>query len=347
MVLCLWDESEFAWKAESWVSISEKEITGTINQCGQYAFLHKDKAPIVPGPVIIGEKLPGVGQELRGTLPAGISARVEFFPAMIVPGQTAEARFTIDTPTAISSGTPIQADVYENYNLLTGSNLSYTPYTGDLTIFNYGDGGKVGNDGVMRYRAQTVFNVGNNSQVQMGQIQQGTIKLNMMLFRSQLPVVIGPEGGTATGEGGAEIVIPAGAVSAESPVAVTLKKIDPADHVLSAAISLPTGFEAIAGMDLSLGGNRLTQPAVVSLPLSEEQVNAIPGEAQLFIVKLEKLEAELCWIWKGRAVIEGERIKSLIETGNTLPFPGVKEGGIYIFLRAIVAGGVYKRGSQS
>jgi hypothetical protein len=144
-------------------------------------------------------------------------------------------------------------------------------------------------------------------------------------------MVVGVDGGTVSGDGGAEITIDADSV--DSPVAVTIQKADLTE--ISSKVPMPSGFEKIGALDLSLGGARLLKPASISLLLTQEQLNSIPQDAQLFVVKLEKIDVELSWVLQCQGIVEASRIKSFIDTGSSPPFTGVKQGGTYLFLQAL------------
>jgi RHS repeat-associated protein len=322
LILGYWDDFSFQWKAVSGVAASPQELSASLDKTGFYAFLIKDITPVSPPQPIIGQPIAGVPQ---GTIPGAdqISASLAFTPTAIYPGDTASAELTITSVTPFSSGVPVQADISENYELLTGSKAVFAPYTADLTAYNYGTG-----------TTTVVFNVSPNSRISIKELKIGTIKTDMIRYTAGTTgVVVGPDGGIVSGDGGSEISFPAGAVA--NPTAVTIKKIEAAE--ITAA--LPAGFELIGAIDLSLSGTSLLKPAVLSLQLTQEQMDNLPTEAQLIAVHLEKLDALLSmnWILKSQAAVETQasRISTFIDPGAGLPFPGVTQGGTYLFLRAL------------
>ncbi|NIN34178.1 MAG: hypothetical protein GTO60_03360, partial [Gammaproteobacteria bacterium] len=315
-ILALWDETGYKWKAVSTVSVSPEDISGTIEKKGQYAFLIKDTAPAAPPQPVLGEPLPAVAQ---GSVPNTITTNLNFNPEVIYPGDRSQAVLTITSAEAIASGTPVQAKISENYELLSGSTAAFIPYTADLTAYNYGTA-----------FSKVEFHVSPNSKITLSELKIGTIQSDMVRYSAgALGMVVGPDGATVAGDGGSEIVIEPGSVNA--PIAVTLKKLDP----VQITTPLPSGFEVIGAIDLSLGGAKLLKPGIISLSLSQEQLSNIPQDAQLLTVKLEKLTHELVWVLTSQGIVENSRIKSFMNTGTGLTFPGVREGGTYVFLRAL------------
>ncbi len=104
--------------------------------------------------------------------------------------------------TAISSGVPVQAKITEKYNLLTGSTASFVTYTVDLAGYNYGTS-----------TTRVEFSLSPNRQINLPELKLGSIKLDLVRYSAGvLGMVVGVDGGTVTGDGGAEIVIRANAV---------------------------------------------------------------------------------------------------------------------------------------
>ncbi|MCP4631027.1 MAG: Ig-like domain-containing protein, partial [bacterium] len=275
LILGYWDEQSYRWKTEALVSFSPEYLSAYLEKTGQYAFLLRDSAPTVPPKHVVGQAVPGI---TAGSIPpnSDIRTRLEYVPDKIYPGQTSAAELTIHSITgnSISSGVPVQARVTERYNLLGGSTASFEDYTADLTAYNYGG-----------TTIKVEFNLSPNNKIKLSDIGMGTITSSLTRYSAGAPgMVMGKEGGTVTGDGGAEITIEADSVI--HPLAVNLQKSDLSG--ISAKVAMPSGFEAIGALELSLGGSRLLKPAIISLPLSQDEINAIPAEAQLFVVKLAK-----------------------------------------------------------
>ncbi|MCP4146816.1 MAG: Ig-like domain-containing protein, partial [bacterium] len=96
-------------------------------------------------------------------------------------------------------------------------------------------------------------------------------------------------------------------------------------------------------MELSLGGAILLKPAVISFGLTQEELNSLSAEDQLYIVKLEKIDYSLGWVLNSICNLTGGRIGNFDEANaNGLPFPGVSKGGTYLFLKALAPVGYIK-----
>ncbi|MHC4397786.1 MAG: Ig-like domain-containing protein, partial [Planctomycetota bacterium] len=301
-----------------------EEMTATIEKTGQYAFLIKDSSPVVPPNPVVSQPVPSVA---TGSIPTEITTKLDFYPAAIYPGDIARVLLTINSKTApgtaavVSSGAPVQARIKEKYETLSGATTTYVPYTADLIAYNYGS-----------YRTEVEFYLSANTRVDLSWLKEGRIQSDLVRYSAgALGMVVGAEGGTVSGDGGAEIVIEPGSV--DSPVAVTIQKADLAE--LSSKVPMPSGFEMIGALDLSLGGAQLVKPGIISLPLTQEQLSSIPADAQLLVVKLEKIDVDLCWVLTSQGIVDSGRIKSWIDISNGLPFTGVKQGGTYLFLQAL------------
>ncbi|MHC4397532.1 MAG: Ig-like domain-containing protein, partial [Planctomycetota bacterium] len=303
-----------------------EEMTATIEKTGQYAFLIKDSSPVVPPNPVVSQPVPSVA---AGSIPTEITTKLDFYPAAIYPGDIARVLLTINSKTApgtaaaVSSGAPVQARIKEKYETLSGATTTYVPYTADLTAYNYGGSS-----------TEVEFYLSANTRVDLSWLKEGRIQSDLVRYSAgTLGMVVGAEGGTVSGDGGAEITIEPGSLDVDSPVAVSIQKADLAE--LSSKVPMPSGFEMIGALDLSLGGAQLLKPGIISLPLTQEQLNSIPADAQLLVVKLEKIDVDLCWVLTSQGIVDSGRIKSWIDISNGLPFTGVKQGGTYLFLQAL------------
>ncbi|MCP4157179.1 MAG: hypothetical protein GY757_56230, partial [bacterium] len=123
------------------------------------------------------------------------------------------------------------------------------------------------------------------------------------------------------------------------PIAVTVKK----GELSGLSLQEPDGFEAVGIVELSLGGAILVKPAVISFGLTQEELNSLSAEDQLYIVKLEKIDYSLGWVLNSICNVTGGRIGNFDDANaNGLPFPGVNKGGTYLFLKALAPVGYIK-----
>ncbi len=316
-VLARWDETQYQWVAVAHVSVSPEELTAVVRNTGQYAFLIGDTHPAAPPEVVLDQPVPAV-QDTPAVIPAGVAAGLGFDPEVIYPGDTTSARLTLTAAAGITSGVPVQARVMERHELLTGSMVEPVPYTADLTAYSFG-----GTTSVVD------VNLAPDSQIRLGELKIGSLKADMVRYSAgSLGMVVGPEGGTVSGEGGSSVILEAGAVN--GPIAVRVKKVEPA----ALTTAPPPGFEVVGAIDLSLGGALLLKPAKLSLALTQQDIDLV-GEAQLLLVRLEKTGYRLDWVLTGRVALEASAAVSVTEAAGGLPFNGVVRGGSYLFLKAL------------
>ncbi|MCP5048207.1 MAG: hypothetical protein GY940_13630, partial [bacterium] len=312
LALARWDEESYQWQSVSPVFVTEDNLAGSFDRAGQYAYLIKDSAPIVPGDAVIGQEVPGVQP---GQIPQTLTTTFTFDPVEIYPGETSKGSLTFTSQTPISSGVGVQAKIKESYELLSGSSSAFPVYTADMTSYNYGSS-----------ESKLEFKVSPDKSISIQDLKIGEINTDMYRFSSEsFGFVVGSDGGTVSGEGGAEILIAEASVN--GPTAVTLKKLE----LENISVALPAGFTVLGAVDLSFGGTVLLKPAELSLPLESQ---TIPAESQLFAVRLQKIEADFTWVLNSPCFVESDRIKTLTDGGAGLPFKGVNSGGIYVFLQA-------------
>ena len=309
IILAIWDESDYVWKAYSAVSVSEKQISGKIKTSAQYCFFIRDKEPIKPDIPPIGSPLPSAS---INSLPAQTTGSIGFAPPEIVPGETSEVSVKLTTQTPITSGTPIQAKISEKYESLYGNEIKYIPYTIDLRAYNYGTS-------VSSFK----FNLSVNQEIKITDIRFGEIETEVIKKKEgNAGMIIGTEGGTITGEDGLELKIEKDSV--KNPIPVVLKKREENELPLS----VPEGFEYIKGVYISFGGYGLLKRAVLSLPLP----SGINTEDQIILVRIKKLDMKIAWEIVERCKIESDKIIS--DLTAPLPFKGITEGGEYLIIRA-------------
>lgn len=127
-------------------------------------------------------------------------------------------------------------------------------------------------------------------------------------------VVIDSNGGTLSSQGGVEITISPGAVTA--PIVVGI--MDESETALP--LTLPDGYDFLGAFTLDLGGNRLNFPAKVYIPAP----NAFEGYAIVAQVQDVAGGFRLAMVNSASTNSEG-----MLET-DSLPFPGVLTGGTYV-----------------
>ncbi|MCP4490431.1 MAG: hypothetical protein GY820_24390, partial [Gammaproteobacteria bacterium] len=324
LMLVRWDEEIYRWVSVKHMSLKVDALRSTVDRPGQYVFVIQDPRPVLIYPNV-GEPLP-VLPDCTLSLPVNsvTNSDLKFTPSEIYPGQTTTAVWTINPPEGgtFSSGVKVQANVSERYELLSGAEAGFTPYIADLTIYNNGS-----------TTGSVEFSVSPNSKISLAELKIGSIKTGLGSYLAGgMGMVVGAEGGTVTGEGGAEVLFEAGSVS--SPIAVTVKK----GELSGLSLQEPDGFESVGVVELSLGGALLLKPAVISFGLTQEELNSLSAEDQLYIVKLEKINYSLEWVLTDICKVENSRIGSFAGSNpnpGSLFFQGVDQGGTYLFIKAL------------
>src|SRR4029453_7431624 len=94
---------------------------------------------------------------------------------------------------------------------------------------------------------------------------------------------------------------------------------------------LPSGFEFVDGLFVSLSGGTLIDSAVLSIP----KPASLPDAAQLLLARTETIQGETKLVFVGLGAISADRVVSLsMLPKNKVPLEGVRSGGRYVFLRA-------------
>ncbi|HEX8184522.1 MAG TPA: Ig-like domain-containing protein, partial [Blastocatellia bacterium] len=260
LVLARYDEQAHRWIAAS------RSITAGPNGAleadlpgpGQYAFLVADTGNTAPPSAIAGEALmAGPGADAAAlNLATAVSAAE---PAASLYSQSAKAAVSfVATPqTRLPSGISIKATFGETYNLLfEGEPLSVDRPAQDIVLYSYPaasiqEPNRIGAFFVAKpTRAQLnvadIFNA--NVHVEISPVKPG--RAGMLVDQS---------GAAMRAGNGAQLFIPATALSSMQPVFFDSAPVEPA------GVQIP-GAEIVAAFDIDLTGKTLSRSAIVSLP---------------------------------------------------------------------------------
>ncbi len=317
LVLAYWDETQTSWIYQSDVTVSTADLAGTLTAAGQYAFLVKDENPAAPGAGTPGAALPGLGGG-DPVIPADndIDTLLSFVPSEILPGDVSAAVLTVSADGGgagvVSSGTAVRASLSESYLFLGNFPVNFKSRTMDLTAYNYGGDA-----------AKVEFAVANGSSVTMAQLDSGSIHAEMSRYLAGTPGTILDNTGGTVENGNVKVIIDADALT--QPAAVSIKEIAEADLTMP----LPTGFTVVGALEFSTGGALLTAPATLSMV----PVTTVTAGDPLLVVRLGKTDPGYGWVLNCRAKLDTGRVESDMNAVPALPFTGVTEGGVYLFLR--------------
>ncbi len=315
LMLARYDETTFAWYAESMVSVSENGLEASVDKSGAYVFLIKDTAPVEVPVQEMGTALKGTAAPSMASAP---QATLVFDPELIYPGTSSAGTLLLTTTERVPSGIGVTASISEEHELLSGTKTVPVPYKSDMIAYSYGNS-----------QQKVVFPVSPDTSIKITELKLGEITTAITLYSpGDGGVVVGSEGGTVTGNGGVEVVIPKDALNV--PVAVRIDKIESLN-----AVTAPQGFEITGGVNLALSGAVLAHSAELKLPLESSVLQGITAEDQLFIVRAEK-SGDIAFLQLvTKAVKSSNGVASADAADLTVPLDGVRKGGTILFLRAL------------
>ncbi|MBX2997110.1 MAG: Ig-like domain-containing protein [Caldilineaceae bacterium] len=313
--------SNGAWIAVGNAEISEDgaSISADVVHSGQVAFLLPD--------AVNGPALPATGEPLPAGQPVTPAQNVT--AAILPSAQVLFARLdtSADVAVQLSAATPLQSgmvvriNLNESYDFLSGGHLYPAPAAQDLIVYAYPAGSR---------NLQAGFTVSASRPFDPYDLELGLITLaaHWPVYEESFGVVLTPQGGTVTANGGAAVTIPAGAANTDLPVIVSALGPNQIN------MALPDSLIPLGMVSLDLQGAALNAPAALSIPaptdvnagdqiLVAEWVEA-NGLSQLSLVALASLH-------------DGDLVAQIDPLGDgSLLLPGIRQGGRYLFVRATV-----------
>ncbi|HEX6904369.1 MAG TPA: Ig-like domain-containing protein [Thermoanaerobaculia bacterium] len=291
---------------------------------GAWAAVQADAGALAPPAPVNGAALSAAARP-AGDEPTG--ATLTFNPEVVLPSQSSLATAVYTLSEDAASGLPLTLLIEEELTLLDNSVRRQTPYQADVILYHAPDG-----------TPRSRFRLSPSEAAQELPLKLGAEDVTLRTYGGEAVAgnVVGPEGGTVTGDQGDRIDLPAGAVT--GPTAIVLTRKTAADL----GVALPSGVELAGVVDVDLGGGRLLVPAALSLALSPAPAAGEKG-LLLHVIELES----------GRAF---RAVAALQATANgwttaaidplDLAWPGVRDEGLYAFVRLTAAFG-YLRGTVS
>jgi RHS repeat-associated protein len=289
---------------------------------GGWAAVEADDGPLAPPAPVAGAVL-AASPRPAGDEPTG--ATLGFDPEVVLPAQSSRATAVYTLAEGVASGLPVTLRIEEELTLLDNSVRRQTPYQADLILYHAPDG-----------TPRSRFQLRPSAAAQALPLKLGAEDVTLQTYGGEAVAgnVVGPEGGTVSGDQGDRIDLPAGAVT--EPTAVVLTRKVAADL----GLAIPAGTELAGVVDVDLNGKRLLVPAALSLALAQAPA---AGEKGLLLQVIE-LEA-------GRAFRAVAALQPTASGWTTAPidaldlaWPGVREEGLFAFVRLTGAFG-YLRGT--
>jgi hypothetical protein len=136
---------------------------------------------------------------------------------------------------------------------------------------------------------------------------------------STASVVIGPEGGTLQGDGGAEVIVPAGALDGEVELSIE-EGVSPEDV---GAAALPEDFSAVTTVVLTPHGTAFSEPATLGLPYSAADLSG--AESELVVMRLDDL-SDTEWEPHGDITAADDMATTLIDGFSIYSLATVAQG---------------------
>jgi RHS repeat-associated protein len=325
LVVVRLDPATLQWRVvAAGVPVAGGAVTASLSGSGAgggYAAVDPDTAAEAPSPppaAVAGAVLPAA------TAPAGTevsAATLTFNPATVLPAQTSLATALYSVAAGgVASGMPLTLSVAEQLTLLDGTTRKQPPYPADLVLYHAGDG-----------TARSRFRLAPSAQAQELPLSLGSEAVGLRLYAGGAAQgdVVGPAGGTFTSGDGDRVDLPPGALA--QATAVGLARVAAADLPLPA----PAGTQLAGALRLDLAGEPLLAPATLTLALPAAPA---PGDQGLL---LEATDFGTGPVLRPVAALQaaGSAWTTAPIVAADLPWPGVLEGGVYLFVRLTAATG--------
>ncbi|NOY63796.1 MAG: hypothetical protein GXO97_00105, partial [Nitrospirae bacterium] len=308
-VVTYWDNEK-----HSWIRFKNADLTSdgylivNVISPGIYALLRPDSAPLPPPEPEVGEPIKGV--DLLA-IPEGVTADILPRPEIIFmqPGAKSDVEVVLNNKDPLPSGTPIQVDFNETYDMTSGDQLTPPGMTRDFILYQSSEG----------FLAS--FIASPSEQFDPVNLKEGVIRLTAHRpERADGTGIIGPLGGSVSTPSGFTFNVPQSAFP--EPVAVVLEDIKDSPFTDNPDV------EYLGGINLNLVGNSLAQSGELSLTLS----SPIAEGSQVLVVKAVRFQTATQYEIVSIATLNGN---TLTATANSLglPLEGIKTEGRYYFLR--------------
>jgi hypothetical protein len=320
--LASYDRSAHAWRLEASRPVGASgTLTASLPHLGAYAFVlpDADGAPAVPA---VGDLLPGLG---AATLPSGASAAGAGQPASLpASGGLVEGRALLSSPSALPSGTVLQAAISETFTLGSGAVASSDTRLEDLALFR---APLPQIQGATTTGAAAVlgasFAIQPSRAYDPGKLSRGNIHVDVLGGRESTRGTIANHDAVSLHDANLSLLVPAGAVS--SPIVADLEQVPPASFVPSSSALTP-----LVQANIDLSGATLTAPA----ELHVANLTAASSDT-ILLARLERTDG----IAYPAAVAFGTQQGSDWVFTSAQGLPGITREGTYIVYRSSSAFG--------
>jgi hypothetical protein len=214
----------------------------------------------------------------------------------------------------LPSGTVVQADVKEEYELSSGQTASEEPRRQDVLLFQAPSIAEA-TPGTTTVRAE--FPIAPSRTFELTELVEGTVSLAILAGRESVRGTLGGNQALTLEAGGIVLTVPASSLAQDTAVSIT----KPTE--LSSFLATGSSFEPVSEALLDFAGASLTTSAGLSI---EGTVEA--GETWL-VVRVDRVLGIPRLLVVALAEASGGRIAALAIPG----LPGIREDGRYVFYR--------------
>ncbi|HXK59405.1 MAG TPA: Ig-like domain-containing protein [Acidobacteriota bacterium] len=323
LALVFYDESAHCWYAvESRVQPgADGSLSAYLDRFGQYAFVVPDSGATAPPAPIRGEALASGSPAAHSALSSAVAFATASPPiALYSPEARSIIRITADPSVKIPSGIWCEASFDERYDLRAQTEPKLVERAAQTFVMYSYPAASLENPNRL---AATFPATPTILDLPLADFRAANLRVAIRPAEPDPGQLVGPSGATIRVAGGAELVLPPGAL--HDPTPVFLKALG-ADEL---ALGLPEGFEILGGALLDLSGRTLASSAQLSLPdVSADSTRVVLARV---ITVGDRRGPKLV----GRAIKVNGRLQSTI-TPPAMPAglaPGITEGGIYVFVK--------------
>jgi RHS repeat-associated protein len=326
LVLARYDETTHGWMviAKDIPSGQGGALAADLPGSGQYAFLIADTGATAPPAAESGQPLPAGPPADSAALDAATATAVSSPASALYSGQAKSTiSFVANASSKLPSGVAIEASFDETYVLLADRNpLLVDRPAQDFVLYAY----PAATD-ALPYRLGAFF-VAKPTQTNysLTELLRANVHVEIRSGRiAQSGSLVTATGGIVRAEEGAQLEIPAGALSTSQPVFFNRVSIE------QAGITLPEGYEIVAAFDLNLAGNNLSRGGgVVSFPV-------VGGDnSRLVVARVLNAGGQRGPKVVARAVESNGRINTVINAPVVpagISLSGINTSGRYLFIR--------------
>ncbi len=314
--LARWDAVAGAWRV---TAADVAVVSGIAEQAltvgGQYALVLADVSPVAPPAPVAGALLSGVARATSADV-----AQSQVTPEPRVLFASPDARSLVGgqvTSTApVSSGLILRTRLVESYRFLNGEQWQPPVRLQDVVLYQRP---------VDALTLSAHFPVGPSRAFEAIALERGVIGVELRTADGATGAgIAGAAGGTATGDGNLELVIPAGALGAPGQVAIRRVAVE------DLGVPVPPGTTILDALDVVVP-TTLARSAELSLPRAAGLVDA----TRVVLARLAEVNGRSRYLLAGLVELVGDRARVVLEVGaQPTGLPGVREAGTYVLLQA-------------